>query len=203
MICSGVQEGAAQQCSRQQARQVAAPPQLDSAPRVEATTGAASKDAVAKQPQGSPGAERQGELEDAGSVRAHPEGPGTAAEDLPQGLSLRGDDALAWQLAGTLPVFRIPGLALQLPTAAGVVDFTPLFLSRRQLDDTWVRPLPFLSHRQANMRPSPFPSGLRAAFPAPGTAPVSCCGDSALQLAPPVPTGAAAGAVCVRLGSLP
>ena len=43
------------------------------------------------------------------------------------------------RLAGTLPLFRIPGLSLVLPTTAGHVDFAPLFLSKEQLDITWVR----------------------------------------------------------------
>ncbi len=40
---------------------------------------------------------------------------------------------------GSLPVFRIPGLSLLLPTSVGQVDFSPLFLSKEQLDATWVR----------------------------------------------------------------
>ena len=39
---------------------------------------------------------------------------------------------------GTVPVFRIPGLSLQLPTAIGDVHFAPVFLSKEQLDRTWV-----------------------------------------------------------------
>ncbi len=33
-------------------------------------------------------------------------------------------------------MFTIPGVYLTLPSAKGDVRFTPLFLSRRQLDDT-------------------------------------------------------------------
>lgn len=40
--------------------------------------------------------------------------------------------------SGTLPVFKIPGLSLMLPTSAGHVDFAPLFLSHDQLHTTWV-----------------------------------------------------------------
>lgn len=41
--------------------------------------------------------------------------------------------------SGVLPVFKIPGLSLILPTSAGHVDFAPLFLSYDQLHTTWVR----------------------------------------------------------------
>ena len=47
--------------------------------------------------------------------------------------------AVEERLAGTLPLFRIPGLALVLPTTSGHVNFAPLFLSKEQLDITWVR----------------------------------------------------------------
>ncbi len=43
--------------------------------------------------------------------------------------------------AGSLPVFKIPGLSLTLPTSVGRVDFSPLFLSKEQLHATWVRSL--------------------------------------------------------------
>ena len=39
---------------------------------------------------------------------------------------------------GDLPVFRIPGIQIKLPTAAGIVSFSPLFLSKEQLDRSWV-----------------------------------------------------------------
>ena len=39
---------------------------------------------------------------------------------------------------GELPVFRLPGVQIKLPTAVGVVSFSPLFLSKKQLDKTWV-----------------------------------------------------------------
>ena len=42
--------------------------------------------------------------------------------------------------SGMLPVFKIPGLSLMLPTSAGHVDFAPLFLSHDQLHTTWVWP---------------------------------------------------------------
>ena len=35
-----------------------------------------------------------------------------------------------------LPVFTVPGLSLTVPSHRGEVRFTPLFLNRRQLDDT-------------------------------------------------------------------
>ncbi len=38
-----------------------------------------------------------------------------------------------------LPVFRLPGVLVQLPTAVGIVCFSPVFLSKDQLDKTWVR----------------------------------------------------------------
>ena len=37
-----------------------------------------------------------------------------------------------------VPVFRLPGIEIRLPTAVGIVSFTPLFLSKRQLESTWV-----------------------------------------------------------------
>ena len=39
---------------------------------------------------------------------------------------------------GDLPVFGIPGVHIRLPTAVGPVSFSPLFLSKEQLDRTWV-----------------------------------------------------------------
>ena len=51
----------------------------------------------------------------------------------------QGASTVQEHLAGTLPLFRIPGLALVLPTTAGQVNFAPLFLSKEQLDITWVR----------------------------------------------------------------
>jgi len=38
-----------------------------------------------------------------------------------------------------LPVFRLPGVLIQLVTAVGTVCFSPVFLSKDQLDKTWVR----------------------------------------------------------------
>ena len=44
-----------------------------------------------------------------------------------------------WPLhGGDLPVFGIPGIHISLPTAVGPVSFSPLFLSKEQLDRTWV-----------------------------------------------------------------
>ena len=40
--------------------------------------------------------------------------------------------------AGSLPVFRIPGLSLMMPTSVGHVDLSPVFLSKEQLLATWV-----------------------------------------------------------------
>jgi hypothetical protein len=48
---------------------------------------------------------------------------------------------------GTLPVFRIPGLAIILPSSIGPIRFTPLFLSSDQLQKTWVIP-PFSSPKR-------------------------------------------------------
>ncbi|KAK9905595.1 hypothetical protein WJX75_002710 [Coccomyxa subellipsoidea] len=39
--------------------------------------------------------------------------------------------------AGSLPVFRIPGLSLMMPTSVGHVDLSPVFLSKEQLLATW------------------------------------------------------------------
>ena len=48
---------------------------------------------------------------------------------------------------GDLPVFGIPGIHIRLPTAVGPVSFSPLFLSKEQLDRTWVsRPPSSSSH---------------------------------------------------------
>ena len=38
-----------------------------------------------------------------------------------------------------LPVFRLPGVLVQLPTTVGMVCFSPVFLSKDQLERTWVR----------------------------------------------------------------
>jgi len=42
-------------------------------------------------------------------------------------------------LGQDLPVFRLPGVLVQLPTAVGTVCFIPVFLSKDELDKTWVR----------------------------------------------------------------
>ena len=39
---------------------------------------------------------------------------------------------------GEMPVFRLPGVQIRLPTAVGIVSFSPLFLSKEQLTRTWV-----------------------------------------------------------------
>ena len=152
-----MQEDAAQKCLRQQAqraaRQAAEPQQLDSASgeATEATSEDRGEEAAEQEQNshiaadspalqhglGTSGAAALEKGMDSGAVTP-PDGQEIAAGDLPQGLG-DSDDDLAAQLAGTLPVYRIPGLALQLPTSAGDVDFTPLFLSRKQLDITWVR----------------------------------------------------------------
>ena len=46
---------------------------------------------------------------------------------------------------GEMPVFRLPGVQIRLPTAVGMVSFSPLFLSKEQLDRTWVEHIPGLS----------------------------------------------------------
>ena len=46
------------------------------------------------------------------------------------------DDDLAKE--ASLPVYSIPGIHIRLPTLAGTVSFTPVFLSKEQLDKTWV-----------------------------------------------------------------
>jgi hypothetical protein len=121
-----LQEEAAQRISQQQARRAArqqAPlPQPDSAPHAAAAAAAAvhGSGVAAEQPVGAAGGDG---VAAAGEEAAPPPGLRSAADEL----------------QGTLPVFRIPGLALTLPTSAGAVDFTPLFLSKQQLDLTWVR----------------------------------------------------------------
>ena len=40
--------------------------------------------------------------------------------------------------SGEMPVFRLPGVLIRLPTAVGIVSFSPLFLSKEQLTRTWV-----------------------------------------------------------------
>ena len=39
---------------------------------------------------------------------------------------------------GEVPVFRLPGVKIRLPTAVGMVTFSPLFMSKKQLSRTWV-----------------------------------------------------------------
>lgn len=39
---------------------------------------------------------------------------------------------------GELPVFKLPGFNIRLPTIVGMVSFSPLFLSKEQLNRTWV-----------------------------------------------------------------
>jgi len=59
----------------------------------------------------------------------------TRADDTKQ-RCLGGFPSVRDALRRGLPVFTIPGVYLTLPSAKGDVRFTPLFLSRRQLDDT-------------------------------------------------------------------
>ena len=35
-------------------------------------------------------------------------------------------------------MYSVPGIHIRLPTLAGTVSFTPVFLSKEQLDKTWV-----------------------------------------------------------------
>lgn len=93
---------------------------------------------------GSPLLQQQSPVSSCPEAGAAPE-PTLGAEQSKPGSSAggsvreQGAPAIEEHLAGTLPLFRIPGLAVVLPTTAGHVDFAPLFLSKEQLDITWVR----------------------------------------------------------------
>ena len=74
----------------------------------------------------------------------NPEDPGMAAESIIDSISnstahrsLRQESKTGIS-RGEMPVFRLPGVQIKLPTAVGVVSFSPLFLSKKQLDRTWV-----------------------------------------------------------------
>ena len=73
----------------------------------------------------------------------NPEAAGMALEEFVDGIStgtvqngLRQESESTRR--GEMPVFRLPGVRIRLPTAAGTVSFSPLFLSKEQLDRTWV-----------------------------------------------------------------
>ncbi|CAL8472166.1 g11708 [Coccomyxa elongata] len=59
----------------------------------------------------------------------------TSISDSDSRLDVVGENAAL--PSGVMPVFKIPGLSLMLPTSAGHVDFAPLFLSYDQLHTTW------------------------------------------------------------------